>query len=69
MNRAGLIQQIEDTKAVLEKLLALLQSEPLEHDRFVNRRMSSAPIFINPGGSIGEGVKLPASPVSQSNDV
>ena len=46
VNRAKLIQQIEEAKTVLEKLLALLQSVPLEPDRFVSHS-------INPGGSIG----------------
>jgi hypothetical protein len=36
VNRAKLIQQIEEAKTVLEKLLALLQSVPLEPDRFVS---------------------------------
>jgi hypothetical protein len=36
MNRAKPIQQIEQTRTVLEKLLALLQSAPPEPDRLVS---------------------------------
>ena len=36
MNRAALIDQIEEARKTLEKLLALLQSAPVERDRFVS---------------------------------
>jgi hypothetical protein len=36
MNRAVLIDQIEQARVSLEKLLRLLQSAPLERDRFVS---------------------------------
>ena len=35
MNRAALIDQIQQATETLEKLLTLLQSAPLERDRFV----------------------------------
>jgi hypothetical protein len=35
MNRATLIERIEEARQTLEKLLTLLQSAPLERDRFV----------------------------------
>ena len=35
MKRAALIELIEEARTVLEKLLTLLQSAPLERDRFV----------------------------------
>ena len=36
MNRAALIDQIEEARKTLKKLLALLQSAPVERDRFVS---------------------------------
>ena len=36
MNRAALIEQIQEARKTLEKLLALLQSAPVERDRFVS---------------------------------
>jgi hypothetical protein len=35
MNRAALIEQIEQATETLEKLLTLLRSAPVERDRFV----------------------------------
>jgi hypothetical protein len=37
MNRTALIEQIQEARKTLEKLLALLQSAPVERDRFVSR--------------------------------
>ena len=36
MNRAALIDQIQQARETLEKLLTLLQSAPVERDRFVS---------------------------------
>jgi hypothetical protein len=36
MNRATLIERIEEAGQILEKLLTLLQSTPVERDRFVS---------------------------------
>ena len=41
MNRAALINQIEEARATLEKLLTLLQSAPVERDRFVSHLYQS----------------------------
>jgi hypothetical protein len=41
MNRAALIDQIEQARATLEKLLTLLQSAPVERDRFVSHLYQS----------------------------
>jgi hypothetical protein len=41
MNRAVLIEQIEEARSVLEKLLTLLQSAPVERDRFVSHLYQS----------------------------
>jgi hypothetical protein len=60
VDRAALIDQIEQARATLEKLLTLLQSTPVERDRFVSH-------LINPGGSIGEHARLPESPASKSS--
>jgi hypothetical protein len=51
MNQATLIEQIQEAKKTLEKLLVLLQSGPVERDRFVSH-------FTSPGGTIGEPAKL-----------
>ena len=36
VNRAALIEQTQEARKTLEKLLALLQSAPVERDRFVS---------------------------------
>jgi hypothetical protein len=59
VNRAALIEQIEEARQTLEKLLALLQLAPVERDRFV-------PTSIRPGGLTGERAKLPGSQASKS---
>jgi hypothetical protein len=41
MNRTVLIERIEEAREILEKLLALLQSAPLERDRFVSHLYQS----------------------------
>ena len=41
MNRATLIDQIEQAKASLEKLLSRLQSAPVERERFASHRYQS----------------------------
>ncbi len=41
MNRAALIDQIHQARETLEKLLTLLQSTPVERDRFVSHLYSS----------------------------
>jgi len=41
MNRAALIDQIQQARETLEKLLALLQSTPVERDRFVSHLYQS----------------------------
>jgi len=41
MNRGTLIEQIQEARKVLEKLLALLQSTPAERDRFVSHLYQS----------------------------
>jgi hypothetical protein len=41
MNRAALIEQIQEATNTLEKLLALLQSAPVERDRFVSHLYQS----------------------------
>ena len=41
MNRLTLIERIEETRTVLEKLLTLLQSAPLQRDRFVSHLYQS----------------------------
>ena len=41
MNRAALIDQIQQTRETLEKLLTLLQSAPVERDRFVSHLYQS----------------------------
>ena len=41
VNRAALIDQIEEARQTLEKLLALLQSAPVERDRFVSHLYQS----------------------------
>ena len=41
MNRAVLIDQIQQARETLEKLLALLQSAPVERDRFVSHLYQS----------------------------
>ena len=41
MNRATLIDQIQEARETLEKLLALLQSAPVERDRFVSHLYQS----------------------------
>ena len=41
MNRAVLIDQIQQARETLEKLLTLLQSAPLERDRFVSHLYQS----------------------------
>ena len=41
MNRTVLIDQIQETREILEKLLALLQSAPVERDRFVSHLYQS----------------------------
>ena len=47
MSRAALIDQIQQARETLEKLLTLLQSAPLSATNF-------CPTSINPGESIGE---------------
>ena len=41
MNRATLIERIEEARLILEKLLTLLQSAPVERDRFVSHLYQS----------------------------
>jgi hypothetical protein len=41
INRGALIDQIQQTRAVLEKLLTLLESVPAERDRFVSHLYQS----------------------------
>ena len=41
VNRAALIEQIQEARKTLEKLLALLQSAPVERDRFVSHLYQS----------------------------
>ena len=41
MNRAALIDQIQQARETLEKLLTLLQSAPVERDRFVSHLYQS----------------------------
>ena len=41
MNRATLIDQIQQARGTLEKLLTLLQSAPAERDRFVSHLYQS----------------------------
>ena len=41
MNRAALIDQIQHARETLEKLLTLLQSAPVERDRFVSHLYQS----------------------------
>ena len=41
MNRAALIDQIQRARETLEKLLTLLQSTPVERDRFVSHLYQS----------------------------
>ena len=41
MNRTALIDQIQEARAILEKLLALLKSTPVERDRFVSHLYQS----------------------------
>ena len=41
MSRAALIDQIQQARETLEKLLTLLQSAPLERDRFVSHLYQS----------------------------
>ena len=41
MNRAALIDQIQQARETLEKLLALLHSAPVERDRFVSHLYQS----------------------------
>jgi hypothetical protein len=60
MNRATLIDQIQEARKTLEKLLTLLESTPVERDRFL-------PTSIRPGGSFGARAKLPESPASRSS--
>ena len=61
MNRAALIEQIQEARKTLEKLLTLA----------ANQQLSSAtdlfPASISPGEIIGEPVKQPGSPASKSS--
>ena len=41
MNRAALIERIEEARTVLESLLILIQSAPPERDRFVSHLYQS----------------------------
>jgi hypothetical protein len=41
MNRATLIDQVQQARETLEKLLTLLQSAPIESDRFVSHLYQS----------------------------
>ena len=41
MNRTALIDQIEQARETLEKLLSLLESTPVERDRFVSHLYQS----------------------------
>jgi hypothetical protein len=41
MDRMTLIERIEEARQILEKLLILLQSAPLERDRFVSHLYQS----------------------------
>jgi len=41
VNRTVLIEQIEEARKALERLLALLQSTPVERDRFVSHLYQS----------------------------
>lgn len=41
MNRAALVDQIQQARGTLEKLLTLLQSAPVERDRFVSHLYQS----------------------------
>jgi hypothetical protein len=41
MNRTALIDQIEQAREILEKLLSLLESTPVERDRFVSHLYQS----------------------------
>jgi hypothetical protein len=41
MNRTALIDQIQQARETLEKLLSLLQSAPVERDRFVSHLYQS----------------------------
>ena len=60
MNRATLIERIEEARLILEKLLTLLRSAPVERDRFL-------PTSISPEESIGEHAKLPESRARKSS--
>ena len=62
VNRAALIEQIQEARKTLEKLLALLQSAPVERDRFVSH-------LYQPGGHTGGRAKRLASPASKSSGV
>ena len=54
-----LIDQIQQARETLEKLLALLQSTPVERDRFVSH------LYHSLGESMGERAKLRGSLVSR----
>jgi hypothetical protein len=43
MNRAALIDQIQEARNTFEKLLALLQPAPVERDRFVSHLSEGIP--------------------------
>jgi hypothetical protein len=54
MNRAALTDQIQEARKTLEKLLTLLQSAPVERDRFVSHfchfRQEQLPKLLEAGG-------------------
>ena len=58
MNRVTLIEQIEKTRMVLEKLLILLQSRP-------SSAIDLFPTSVNPEENIDEPVKLPGKQIER----
>jgi hypothetical protein len=62
VNRTILIDQIQQARETLGKLLALLQSAPVERDRFVSHLYQS-----RPGGRTGGPAKQPGSPACRSS--
>jgi hypothetical protein len=60
MHRTALIEQIQQARKTLEKLLTLLQSAPVERDHFVST-------YIGLGRLTDERAKPPESPASRSS--
>jgi hypothetical protein len=51
VNRAALIDQIQQARETLEKLLTLLQSTPVERDRFVSHLYQSRREYLRTCGT------------------